>query len=569
MRKEIIVNVSLGETRAAVLEDGLLVELYVERENSERIVGNIYKGRVENVLPGMQAAFVDIGLERNAFLYVDDALAYRNAERDMDEPLEKPSFRNITDLLKSGQHIMVQVTKEPMGTKGARVVTHVSIPGRYLVYMPTVDYIGISRRIVDEQERARLKALAKKIRPKGTGLIVRTVAEGKDEKDLAEDCRFLESVWATIQQKAKKGSPPALLYKDHDLIYRLVRDIFDADVDKFVIDNKTEYLRTLELLSSISPHLRSRVFLYHGSMPLFESYGAEAQIESVLQRKVWLKSGGYLVIDRTEALTSIDVNTGRYVGTTNLADTVLHTNLEAATEIARQLRLRDIGGIIILDFIDMESKEDERRVLERLEAEIKRDKTKTHVLGFTSLGLVEMTRKKVRQDLGDFLHRECPCCQGTGRVLSEATVALRAQREILRMSRTHSAEAFLIEVHPSVAGLLIGTGGANLRQLEESTGKTLYVRGRQDLHVEEILFAAMGSKEDVGALAMPVKEGQVLELTVDEPHMSNPRDGIGRLEGYVIDIDGAGNRVGQRLMVEVTKVYRTYAKGRVVAGQAL
>ena len=288
-----------------------------------------------------------------------------------------------------------------------------------------------------------------------------------------------------------------------------------------------------------------------------------------MQRKVWLKSGGYLVIDRTEALTSIDVNTGRYVGTTNLADTVLHTNLEAATEIARQLRLRDIGGIIILDFIDMESKEDERRVLERLEAEIKRDKTKTHVLGFTSLGLVEMTRKKVRQDLGDFLHRECPCCQGTGRVLSEATVALRAQREILRMSRTHSAEAFLIEVHPSVAGLLIGTGGANLRQLEESTGKTLYVRGRQDLHVEEILFAAMGSKEDVGALAMPVKEGQVLELTVDEPHMSNPRDGIGRLEGYVIDIDGAGNRVGQRLMVEVTKVYRTYAKGRVVAGQAL
>ena len=243
---------------------------------------------------------------------------------------------------------------------------------------------------------------------------MRTVAEGKDEKDLAEDCRFLESVWATIQQKAKKGSPPALLYKDHDLIYRLVRDIFDADVDKFVIDNKTEYLRTLELLSSISPHLRSRVFLYHGSMPLFESYGAEAQIESVLQRKVWLKSGGYLVIDRTEALTSIDVNTGRYVGTTNLADTVLHTNLEAATEIARQLRLRDIGGIIILDFIDMESKEDERRVLERLEAEIKRDKTKTHVLGFTSLGLVEMTRKKVRQDLGDFCIASAPAVKEPG-----------------------------------------------------------------------------------------------------------------------------------------------------------
>ncbi|MGI6611267.1 MAG: Rne/Rng family ribonuclease [Limnochordia bacterium] len=569
MRKEIVVNVSLGETRAAVLEDERLVELYVERDSSERIVGNIYKGRVENVLPGMQAAFVDIGLERNAFLYVDDATAYRNVERDIDEPLEKPRFRTIKDLLRPGQQVMVQVTKEPMGTKGARVVTHASIPGRYLVFMPTVDYIGISRRIVDEQERARLKALAKKVRPKDMGLIVRTVAEGKDEQELADDCRFLEGVWSTVQQKAKKVSSPALLYKDYDLIHRLVRDLFGSDVDKFVIDDKAEYLRTLELLATISPHLKSRVFLYHGSMPLFESYGAESQIEPALQRKVWLESGGYLVIDGTEALTSIDVNTGRYVGTTNLADTVLRTNLEAASEIARQLRLRDIGGIIILDFIDMDTKEDERRVLERLEAEIRRDKTKTHVLGFTNLGLVEMTRKKVRQDIGDFLHRDCPYCEGTGRVLSESTVALRAQREILRVCRTNSAEAFLIEVHPSVAGLLIGAGGANLRQLEETSGKTLYVRGRQELHLEEILFAAMGSREDVGALALPVRKGQVLEVTVDEPHVSNPRDGIGRLEGYVIDIDGAGNQVGQRLKVEVTKVYRTYAKGRVVAGQSL
>lgn len=559
MKKEIVVNAGLGETRAALLEDRRLVELFVERQEDQRVVGNIYKGRVENVLPGMQAAFVNIGLERNAFLYVDDALAYKNGSENGDGH----HVHSIKDILKEGQHIIVQVTKEPIGTKGARVVTHLTIPGRYLVLMPTVDYIGVSRRIVNERERNRLKAIAKRIRPKGMGLIVRTVAEGKSEEDLVQDCRFLLGIWEKIQQRARRASPPALLYKDYDLIYRLVRDVFTSDIDKFVVDSEVEYQKTLELLDHISPHLKNRVYLYHEGPPIFDSYGIEREIERALQRKVWLECGGYLVIDHTEALTSIDVNTGRFIGTTNLADTVLKTNLEAATEIARQLRLRDIGGIIIVDFIDMESKEHEKMVLERLEREIRRDKTRTHVLGFTSLGLVEITRKKVKQDIGDFLHKTCPVCEGSGKVLSEATVAHRTQRQIKKLARETDAEAILVAVNPAVAAIIIGAGGSSLRALEELTGKTIYIKGQEDYAIDQVNVLAVGTKEEVEAKALPVRQGQVLDMEVEEPHVSNPRDGIARVHGYVIDIEGAGRMVGQKLKVEITKVFRTYAKGRV------
>lgn len=559
MKREIVINAGLGETRAALLEDRRLVELYVERQEDQRVVGNIYKGRVENVLPGMQAAFVNIGLERNAFLYVDDALAYKNGN----ENGNGRHVHSIKDILKEGQHIIVQVTKEPIGTKGARVVTHVTIPGRYLVLMPTVEYIGVSRRIGSEKERNRLKTIAKKIRPKGMGLIVRTVAEGKSEEELLQDCRFLLGIWDKIQQRARKASPPALLYKDYDLVYRLVRDVFTSDVDKFVVDSEAEYQKTLDLLDHISPHLKNRVYLYHEGPPIFDSYGIESDIAKALQRKVWLDCGGYLVIDHTEALVSIDVNTGRYIGTTNLADTVLKTNLEAATEIARQLRLRDIGGIIIVDFIDMESKEHEKMVLDRLEREMRRDKTRTHILGFTNLGLVEITRKKVKQDIGDFLHKECPMCEGSGRILSEATVAHRTQRQIKKLARETDAEAILVAVNPSVAALIIGAGGSSLRALEEQTGKTIYIKGTEEYPIEHVNVLAVGTKEEVEAKALPVRQGQVLDMEVEEPHVSNPRDGIARVHGYVIDIEGAGRMVGQKLKVEITKVFRTYAKGRV------
>src|SRR5690606_6895103 len=432
---------------------------------------------------------------------------------------------SIKDILKEGQHIIVQVTKEPIGTKGARVVTHLTIPGRYLVLMPTVDYIGVSRRLVNERERNRLKAIAKRIRPKGMGLIVRTVAEGKSEEDLVQDCRFLLGIWEKIQQRARRASPPALLYRDYDLIYRLVRDVFTSDIDKFVVDSEAEYQKTLELLDHISPHLKNRVYLYHEGPPIFDSYGIEQEIERALQRKVWLECGGYLVIDHTEALTSIDVNTGRFIGTTNLADTVLKTNLEAAAEIVCQLRLSDIGGIIIVDFIDMESKEHEKMVLERLEREIRRDKTRTHVLGFTSLGLVEITRKKVKQDIGDFLHKTCPVCEGSGKVLSEATVAHRTQRQIKKLARETDAEAILVAVNPAVAAIIIGAGGSSLRALEELTGKTIYIKGQEDYAIDQVNVLAVGTKEEVEAKALPVRQGQVLDMEVEEPHVSNPRDG--------------------------------------------
>jgi len=559
MTREIVVNASFGETRAAMLEDRRLVELFIEREAHRSVVGNIYKGRVENVLPGMQAAFVNIGLERNAFLYVDDALAHLNGS---EEVVEAPRPRSIDDVLTVGQEIVVQVVKEPIGTKGARVVTNLTIPGRYLVLMPTVDHIALSRRITDEEERQRLKEVARQIRPPGMGLIVRTLAVGKDADVLAQDCRFLLGIWEKIQRKAATSPAPALLYQDYDLVYRLVRDEFTPDVSRFVVDDETVYKTVLELLDSLSPSMKPRVYLYTGKKPIFEFYDIESQLERSLQRKVWLESGGYIVIDHTEALTSIDVNTGRFIGTTNLADTVLKTNLEAAVEIARQVRLRDIGGIIIIDFIDMESDAHRRQVLEALERALEPDKTRSHVLGFTSLGLVEMTRKKVAEDIDARLQRACPYCDGSGRVLSEETVAHKTQRELERRARVNREEAFLVTCNPLVAAQIIGPNGTLLRRLEERTGKAIYVKGAEGMHIEDVEIVA-GNKAELEQRALPVREGQVLDMQVQEPHLTNPKDGIARIEGYVIDIEGGGRYVGQKLKVEITKVFRTYAKGKV------
>ncbi|NLJ85487.1 MAG: Rne/Rng family ribonuclease [Firmicutes bacterium] len=568
MGKDIIVNCGRRETRAAFLEDRRVVEVYIERATQQRVVGNIYRGRVENVLPGMSAAFVNIGLERNAFLYVDDARDYAKLAEGNDGRSKngKRKSRRINDVLREGQQIIVQVSKEPIGTKGARVVTNLTIPGRYLVLMPTVDHIGISRRIQDEKERERLKKLTKDIKPPGMGLIVRTLAEGQCQAELEQDAQFLIKVWEQLQRRAERTKTPGLLYKDHDLIYRLVRDCFSREFNRFIVDSREEYTKVLEILDTIAPHLRSRVFYYHDeNIPIFEFYGVEADLKRAIKRKVWLDNGGYLVIDQTEALTSIDVNTGKYTGSKNLADTVLKTNLEAAKEIARQLRLRDIGGIIIIDFIDMVSPEHEQKVLTTLEQETKKEKNKTHVLGFTNLGMVEMTRKKTRQNINDFLQRSCPYCGGTGRVLSEETLAFSVEREIMQVAREHDVEALMIEVHPSVASMLIGAGGANLAQLEAITGKTIYVRGSDYRHWEEVEIVYAGSKEALAAMAVPVKQGDVIDLEIEEPHLTNPEDGISRLHGYVVDIEGAGRHVGQKLKVEITKVFRTFAKGRMLS----
>jgi len=563
LNREIVVSVDHEETRAGVLEDGRLVEFFLERPLNERIVGNVYKGKVENVLPGMQAAFVDIGLEKNAFLYVDDAYPATNGDND-----EFPDdVRNLTirDLVKEGQDVIVQVAKEPSGTKGARITRNLTIPGRFLVFMPTVDYVGVSRRITDEKERDRLKKLAYSIKPRNVGVIVRTVAEGKGRDELEQDMRFLNKVWSDLNRRARRVRAPAILHKDKGLVYRIVRDMLTEDVNNLYIDSREEHRNIMELLDAFSPKLKNRIHLHEDPRyELFEKYGINEEIEKALKRRVWLHCGGYIVIDQTEALTSIDVNTGKYVGSSRLEETVFKTNMEAADEIALQLRLRDIGGIIIIDFIDMEERRHRERVVSALERALERDRTKATVLGLTQLGLVEMTRKKGRKNLQSLMTRQCPYCEGRGRVTSEETMSRKVRREIKRILRHADSEAILVEVHPTVAALLIGAGGTNLREMERDLGKSIYVKGSDDCHLEELNLRALGTKREVEEKALPVRPGEVMELRVEEPHVSNLWDGIARVEGYVVDIEGAGDRVGESVKVEITKAFRTYAKAKIV-----
>lgn len=562
MFKEILINVGEEETRVAVLENKVLVEMYIERSPNQRLVGNIFKGRVENVLPGMQAAFVDIGLEKNAFLYVEDAIPARTPDSGQNHG-NSTLTTNICDILKHGQEIIVQIVKEPIGTKGARVTTHITLPGRYVVLMPTVDYIGISRRIEDERERDRLRGLAARIKPDGMGVIVRTVAEGVDEEELRLDINMLTGLWRKIINRSNHGPVPNLLHRDLELVQRILRDTFTEDVDRLIIDSRYEYEKILDLLDILGPRLKVKVFLEERNN-LFEENNIDAELEKALKRKVWLKCGGYIVIDQAEALTAVDVNTGKYVGSTNLEDTVLKTNLEAAVEIARQLRLRNIGGIIIVDFIDMNREEHRQQVLEVLEEEIRKDKTKTNILGITQLGLVEMTRKKVRPSLAEVLQKTCPYCEGRGKVLSEETVGIYIRQQIYQMAGRTAADTILVEANPLVAARLIGSGGANLRELEARTGKNLYIRGSTGHHIESVTVRPLYDQADIQAHTLPVKPGQVLEVKVEEPHANNFNDGIARINGFILDIEGAGSLVGETVPVEINKVFRTYAKARLI-----
>jgi ribonuclease G len=417
--KEIVIDVGIENTTVALLEDRELAELYVEKHNNRSIVGNIYKGRVENVLPGMQAAFVNIGIDKNVFLYVKDAMpnTYIGEEEESDYA-DKYKNVSINDFLKVGQEIVVQVVKEPISTKGARVTTHITLPGRFIVLMPTVEYTGISRRIENELERERLKALAAQYKPATMGVIIRTAAEGCSDEEIKEDINFLSKLWENIKSEQQSGPVPRIIHKDINIVYRTVRDVFTNDIDKFVINNKEQYDMVAQIVTLLSKDLVKRVEYFDKAYEIFEYYDIKSKISKVLTRKVWLKSGGYLVIDQTEALTVVDVNTGKFVGSIDLKDTVLKTNVEAAKEIAKQLRLRDIGGIIIIDFIDMHEKQHEEVVLEVLKNSLKKDRTKSNVLGITQLGLVEMTRKKVRQRVDNVFMSECPNCNGEGKIIS-------------------------------------------------------------------------------------------------------------------------------------------------------
>jgi len=561
MPKEILVNIGINETRVAIVEDGDLVEFSVEYPDEQRRAGNIYRGRVENVLPGMQAAFIDIGEEKNAFLYIDDVLP---AKANDSEVAERPKNVSITDLLHPGQELIVQMIKEPMGTKGARVVTQITIAGRYLVLIPNVDYIGISRKIQDEHERERLKSIVSKFKSPDVGLIVRTVAEEVEAAELQNDYEFLISVWKKILKKGKKGPCPALLYRDHDLLYRILRDYLSKDVSSLLIDDPDAYAKALELVKILAPSLKNRIQLYQGEQPIFELYNIENQLLKALKRKVWLDCGAYLIFDQTEALTVVDVNTGKFTGTTSLEDTVFQTNLMAASEIARQIRLRNLAGIIIIDFIDMVSDEERAQIIAKLEEEFKRDKIKVNILGFTSLGLLELTRKKVKQSLREILQTECTHCDGTGYVYSLDSWAHRAGRTIQQLARNTADEALLLAVNPQIGSLLIGPGGVNLEKMENVLGKTIYIKGQEQLELSQVRLIASGRREEVEALALPVRQGQELELKVHELHIANEGDGISRIEGYVIDIEGAGPMVGKVVKILITKTFKTYAKARLL-----
>jgi ribonuclease G len=481
MAKEIIANVEPYETRVAVLDDGKLINLFIER--GEPLAGNIYKGRVANVLPGMEAAFVDIGLERNAFLHVGDIRSQRLAGEEVEESFGRGA---IAERLRAGQEILVQVTKEPMGSKGARVTTYVALPAYYLVLMPTVNYVGVSRRIENEQERRRLRQLADRVRPKGMGVIVRTAAEGATEKELADDIQFLLQIWTRVEERSRASKAPALVYQDLRLIRRVVRDQFTDEVTQFLIDSPEEFRRVQDLLNSFASKLKSRVQLYRDAEPIFEHTGVEKEIEKALHRKIWLKSGGYIVIDRTEALTVIDVNTGKFVGKTDLATTIFRTNMEAVGEIVRQITLRDIGGIILADFIDMENEGHRKQVLAALHEAVRRDRAKFHIIDLTQLGLVEITRKRVHQDLEEVMRMPCPYCEGRGRVLSAETMGLRVRREIREAVANAHEAAVLADVHPDVAAFLSREGEGWIRQLEQQTGRRLRVRAREGMHIERL-----------------------------------------------------------------------------------
>ena len=519
MAKEIIANIDPLETRVAVLDQGILVNLYIER--GEPLAGNIYKSRVANVLPGMEAAFVDIGLERNAFLHVGDIRSQRLAGEEVEESFGKGA---IAQRLRVGQEILVQVTKEPMGTKGARVTTYVALPAYYLVLMPTVNYVGVSRRIENEPERKRLRQMADRLRPKGMGVIVRTAAEGAEEKDLAQDMQFLLQVWNRVEERSKSSRAPALVYQDLHLIRRVVRDLFTDEVERFLIDSKEEFQRVQDLLGSFAPQLKPRVHLYRGETSVFEHTGVERELEKALRRKVCLKAGGYIVVDRTEALTIMDVNTGKYVGKTDLASTILRTNLEAVEETIRQIMLRDIGGIILVDFIDMESESHRKKVMAALHEAVRRDRSKVHIIDLTGLGLVEITRKRMYQDLEEVMREPCPYCEGRGRVLSAETMALRVRRELRRLLRAAKGKAMLLEVHPDVYQRLTDGGDGWLRQLESQTGKSVRLRGRDGLHVERMRVV---ESDAVEALDQAAREGQREQLFwIDH----EPSDAVGLTE---------------------------------------
>jgi ribonuclease G len=502
MTNELVINARPHETRVALVENGVVVELYINRGSEQELMGNIYLGRVVRVLPGMQAAFVDIGIDKPAFLYVADV--YNDArhweqvmlqEGDEDNNSENESSLrmrqlknfdiNIEGLLQEGQDIMVQVSKEPIGTKGARLTSYITLAGRHLVFMPTIDHIGVSRKIEGEKERTRLRKIIQELRPCGEGFIVRTVSERAPKEKLKSEMEFLNRLWKTIQKSKETSSTPTLLHKELTITLRAVRDLFTKEIDRLVIDSREEYQAIMEFIENFVPSLRYSVELYEGGEPLFDAYGIEMEISRALDKKIWLKSGGYIVIESTEALATIDVNTGSYVGKRNLEETIVKTNLEAVKEIAYQIRLRNIGGLIVIDFIDMGRESDREKVFLALKEALEKDRAKTTVLKMSELGLIEMSRKRTRENINLFLTEACFYCDGRGRLKSSTTICYDIFRDLERETVSDEGGKVYLLVNPEIERVLKEEERYSVMELEKKINRRIIIIAKEDFHFEQ------------------------------------------------------------------------------------
>jgi ribonuclease G len=563
-KRELVVSVDVGEQRVAVLEDDQVAEVYLERPERRSIAGNIYLGQVDNVLPGMEAAFIEIGLEKNGFLYVDEIVT--------PELEGKRHGKKIQDLISRGETIMVQAVKDPMKTKGARLTTEISLPGRFVVYQPNGDGYGVSRRL-DDDERSRLKDVLKALDLKGGGVIVRTAAEGASAEDIERDLVFLQKLWKAIETRAKKAKPPTLLYQEAELPLRVTRDLFTENFERALVDEDRAYKRIVGYLKKTSPHMVERVVRYKEKQPLMEAYGVDAEIKSTLNRRVDLPSGGYLIFDYAEAFTVIDVNTGRFVGSRSrssgarLEDTITKNNLEAVKEVVRQLRLRDIGGIIVIDFIDMANPKNRATVESALRTELERDRTKTYVVEISPLGLVEMTRQNVTDGPREVMTKKCPTCGGDGIVLSETSAAVEIERRLRALAAGSRSQAYRVEVAAKVESLLLGPGAARLVELEKQTRRRFYLVGKRDMHLDHFVVVEEGKREDLAPSA-PVAEGAKVQLTLGEVGLHDPNAGVGKVEGFDVCVADAGKLVGKKVTVQVERVLDDMAYATLVTKTA-
>jgi ribonuclease G len=586
LKKQVLVSVDRGETRVAMLEATGTVaprkpatstsrrrrrpanpaagyqvaELYLERRGNRSIVGNIYKGRVDNVLAGLEAAFVDIGLEKNGFLHVDE-IVLPGVEAPRRGRGSGRESRQITDMLKPGQEIVVQVVKDPLKTKGARLSMDLTIAGRYMVYAPYGEGVGVSRRL-DDKERERLRKEAAKLDLQGAGAIIRTAAQGAKRADLERELLYLFKLNEVLQKRVAETVGPTLVFQEADLSVRVVRDIYSAEFERAYVDDEKQHHRLVSFFARTAPELVDQVELWTDARPLFEAFGVENVLDSTLSRRVDLPSGGYLMIDYAEALTVIDVNSGSFVGrgkTARLEDTITKTNLEAADEVVRQLRLRDIGGIIVIDFIDMARARNRDAVLKTLRKALDEDRTKTFVVEISPLGLVEMTRQNVTEGVREIMTRPCPTCDGEGVIKSEETIAIEFERRMRDLAKTTDAEALLIQMNPRVSAEFTGSDARVLHAVEAETGKWFHFEGSEGLPLDHFAVLMEADREKVLERALPFREGEEVYVEIVEPHMYSAGDAVAKVDGYIISVKDATAAVGEKRLVRIEEVGRTAA----------